>query len=273
MADDQPPKMLLGGETPRVETYSPGLLFPIPRGEARSQFDAAQLDRLHGVDLWHAYELSWLNLQGKPECRVGRFQIPAHSPQMVESKSFKLYLNSLNATVFKDEAEFGDFVIRDLEKVVGGSVALQLLAPDDLRLAGVTLTGTCIDELSIDGVASSPQSDLLWCGSRVVEETLYSHLMRSLCPVTGQPDWASVRVQYEGLQIDHGSLLNYLLSFRQHGEYHEHCVERMFFDILDACAPDALTVQAFYTRRGGLDINPVRSTLETVVPQPRLNRQ
>tara|TARA_R110002110_G_scaffold66978_1_gene183093 strand:+ start:193805 stop:194500 length:696 start_codon:yes stop_codon:yes gene_type:complete len=231
---------------------------------------------MYGVDVWHAYELSWLDAQGKPVARVGRFEIPATSPGMVESKSFKLYLNSLNSTRFDAEQDAVDVITRDISSVVGAPVTLQVFAVDDLRLAGVQLAGECIDALLMpDAPSAQPSASLLRLHgqSEVADEQLYSHLLRSLCPVTGQPDWASVWIHYGGATIDRQSLLHYLVSYRQHQEFHEQCVERMFDHIQSACNPRFLSVQACYTRRGGLDINPFRSSDPLARPLPRLNRQ
>lgn len=268
--------MLLGKATPVVNEYSPQLLHPIPRAPVRLEIGLEQMPSFYGADLWHAYELSWLESGGKPVVRVGRFTVPASSPNIVESKSFKLYLNSLNSTVFASVEQARQTIAGDISAAAGQSVELELLAVDDPSLAGITLPGVCLDDLPLPaperesaGGATVLQHD----PAQVVEEKLYSHLMRSLCPVTGQPDWATVWLQYRGPAIDHQPLLQYIISYREHQEFHEQCVERIFADICRSCAPQSLTVQAFYTRRGGLDINPVRSTDPDVRPYTRLDRQ
>jgi len=266
--------MLLGKHTPVVEEYSPQLLYPIPRSEARERLGLADSLPFAGADLWHAYEMSWLDQTGKPVARVGRFTIGAASPNIVESKSFKLYLSSLNSTCFSSDEEAAATIKRDIGITVGEDVALELFEPDDRSLGGAQLSGKCLDDLPVATQAAAPEGSMLRVqptGS--VEEQLYSHLLRSLCPVTGQPDWATVWVHYRGAGIDHGSLLQYIIAYRRHQEFHEQCVERMFIDIWRHCAPELLHIQAFYTRRGGLDINPFRSSDPSARPLPRLNRQ
>lgn len=266
--------MLLGLHTPPVREYAPQLLHPIPRAAARNGLGLRHPLPFHGVDLWHAYEMSWLDSNGKPVVRVGRFEVPASSPNMVESKSFKLYLNSLNNTQFAADAEALATITADLSAVAGERVNLELLSLDDESLAGATLPGTCLDDLPVAPHTGEPQAQQLQVqAGHVIEETVYSHLLRSLCPVTGQPDWATVWLHYRGASIEHSSLLQYLIAYREHQEFHEQCVERMFCDISSRCEPQFLHLQAFYTRRGGLDINPLRSTDAHARPRQRLNRQ
>jgi 7-cyano-7-deazaguanine reductase len=266
--------LLLGRHTPVVREYAPQLLHPIPRIAARQGLGLRAPLSFHGVDVWHAYEMSWLDNTGKPVVRVGRFEVPASSPNMVESKSFKLYLNSLNHTQFIGDAEARATIVADISAVAGERVDLELLSIDDETLAGSKLPGVCLDDLSVAPHTSEPQAQQLQVQpGHVIEETVYSHLLRSLCPVTGQPDWATVWLHYRGAAIEHGSLLQYLIAYREHQEFHEQCVERMFRDISARCEPQFLHLQAFYTRRGGLDINPFRSTHAEARPRPRLNRQ
>ena len=264
--------MLLGKTAHGSERYAPELLFPIPRSAGRESLNLAET--LYGYDQWHGYELSWLDSTGKPQARVGRFTFFADSPNIVESKSFKLYLNSLNHHVFDSDEAFAQTVLADLEKVSGAKVELELLELDAPELAGMTDLGLCIDALDPGVQESEPRADILEAdGEERVEEVLYSNLLRSLCPVTAQPDWATVRFYYRGPAIKHASLLAYVLSFRNHQEFHEQCIERMFCHILEQCGAEFLEIQGFYTRRGGLDINPYRSTSSTGKPLPRLNRQ
>ena len=217
--------MLLGRQTPAAESYSPDLLYPISRAVGREQIATADALPFTGTDLWHAYEMSWLDQTGKPVARVGRFTIGAGSPNMVESKSFKLYLNSLNATRFSSDDEAVATVKRDIGKIAGEDVALELFYPDDPFLAGVELPGVCLDDLPVAAEAVVPEASILRVQAmEPVEERLYSHLLRSLCPVTGQPDWATVWVHYRGAKIDHGSLLRYIIAYRRHQEFHEQCV-------------------------------------------------
>ncbi|GAB5449731.1 MAG: NADPH-dependent 7-cyano-7-deazaguanine reductase QueF [Halioglobus sp.] len=274
MAENGHPELLLGKQTPLVAQYSPGLLYPLRRAEGRQALGLDSELPFSGCDHWHAYELSWLGENGRPEVRVGRFSIPAESACMVESKSFKLYLNSLNNSVFTSEDAFAATVITDLAGVVGAEVELQLFEPDSSALAGLQVQGACLDTLTPRVVPDTPEQGLLQVVEDTVsDEVLYSHLLRSLCPVTGQPDWATVWLRYSGKALERTSLLTYLLAYRNHPEFHEQCVERMFYDIQQVAQPERLEVQAFYTRRGGLDISPYRTSEATGQPLPRLNRQ
>jgi 7-cyano-7-deazaguanine reductase len=266
--------LLLGKHTPVVEVYSPELLYPIPRSIARESLGIVESLPFHGMDLWHAYELSWLDARGKPVARVGRFTIGATSPNIVESKSFKLYLNSLNNTRFDDDVAARACIEKDVGAATGATVSLELYEVDDSRLSGSVVQGICLDDLDVSLTGSEPSSETLNVNrNREQEEQLHSHLLRSLCPVTGQPDWATLWLHYRGPAIDHNALLAYIISYRGHQEYHEQCVERMYLDIQAACQPEVLHIQAFYTRRGGLDINPFRSSDPTASALPRLNRQ
>lgn len=265
--------MLLGQNTPVVDHYAPQLLFPIARDQGRQRIGVSDPPPFFGGDLWHAYELSWLNTGGKPLARVGRLYIPATSPNMVESKSLKLYLNSLNNAHFESERDFIDTVCADIANVVGESVELELLDICAPQLAGTPLAGECLDDLDISPTDTPPSADILELGTETGEQQVFSHLLRSLCPVTGQPDWATVWIHYRGPQLIPGALLRYIISYRRHQEFHEQCIERMFHDIYSRCAPMSLHIQGFYARRGGLDINPFRSTDPGARPLPRLNRQ
>jgi 7-cyano-7-deazaguanine reductase len=266
--------MLLGRQTPAVDSYSPNLLYPIPRAAGRELIGTGGALPFTGTDLWHAYEMSWLDARGKPVVRVGRFAIPANSPNMVESKSFKLYLNSLNNTRFASAEQLRDRIRCDIAGVVGADVELQLLAVDDTFLAGAELEGFALDDLDAGEAGGEPATEMLELhNTELVEEKLYTHLLRSLCPVTGQPDWASVWIHYRGQALTHESLLRYIIAYRNHQEFHEQCVERMFCDLHARIAPEFLHIQGFYTRRGGLDINPFRSTDPLAAPLPRMNRQ
>lgn len=269
-------ELLLGRHTPVAEVYSPELLYPIPRSEARNALGISASLPFCGVDVWYAYEISWLDGTGKPISRIGRFTVPATSPNLIESKSFKLYLNSLNNSSFSSDEDARNCIVKDIGLVAGEAVSLELFFPDDPLLAGITLAGICIDEgnASVASQKSEPEQAMIeLTAGAVKEEKLYSHLLRSLCPVTGQPDWATVWIHYRGDAIEHNSLLSYIIAYRQHQEFHEQCVERMFCDIQARCNTEFLHIQAFYTRRGGLDISPFRSTEVDARPQPRLNRQ
>lgn len=268
-------ELLLGRHTPVVEVYSPELLYPIPRSEGRASLGIGGALPFYGVDVWYAYEMSWLDDSGRPVSRVGRFTIPATSANLIESKSFKLYLNSLNSSTYSSEADAKDCIEADIGAIAGETVHLELFLPDDAALRGHTLEGVCLDNTAGSIGAAEPNASQIdrSVGEEFVEEKLFSHLLRSLCPVTGQPDWATVWINYRGLPLDHSSLLRYIIAYRQHQEFHEQCVERMFCDIQRRSEAQFLHIQAFYTRRGGLDISPFRSTELEARPQPRLNRQ
>lgn len=267
----------LGKSSEYIATYTPSLLFPIPRAAKWAELGlSAETLPYQGVDFWNCFELSWLLPSGKPVVAIGEFCIPADSPNIIESKSFKLYLNSLNQTPFESVPALVACLEKDLSAAAGKPVGVRVLSLAEAQAQGVTgLPGTCIDELDI--VISNyerPQPELLRCDAgRVVEESLHSHLLKSNCPVTSQPDWGSVVVQYRGAALDHASFLAYLASFRQHSDFHEQCVERIFMDLQRLLNPETLTVYARYVRRGGLDINPYRSTEAVRFENLRLVRQ
>ena len=267
----------LGKPSDYVATYSPGLLFPIPRAPKWAELGlTAETLPYQGVDLWNCYELSWLLPSGKPVVAIGEFEIPADSPNIIESKSFKLYLNSLNQSVFESRDALLEVMTGDLSAAAGKPVRVRLRTLDEVTADGVaTLPGRCIDALDVAiQDYDHPRPELLTCDAgRVVEESLHSHLLQSNCPVTGQPDWGSVVVEYRGAALLPESLLAYLVSFRQHADFHEQCVERIFLDLQRLLQPEKLTVYARYVRRGGLDINPYRSTEALVVDNRRLVRQ
>lgn len=251
----------LGKPTEYRSDYAPELLYPIPRQLKRDELGIAPgALPFVGEDIWNAYEVSWLNPKGKPVVAVATFRVPADSPNLVESKSFKLYLNSFNQTVFSDLSMVESVLLRDLSAAAGAPVGVQI---EDLRGRPQVLVnypqGVALDDLDIECTTYQPTPELLFTvNGEKTEETLYSHLLKSNCLVTGQPDWAMVVIRYRGRPIDHAGLLRYLVSFRNHNEFHEQCVERIFCDITARCAPEALSVYARYTRRGGLDINPCR---------------
>ena len=267
----------LGKSSAYVATYSPEQLFPIPRAPKWAELGlTAETLPYQGVDIWNCYELSWLLPSGKPVVAIGEFRIPADSPSIIESKSFKLYLNSLNQSVFDSREAVRAVMARDLSAAAGKSVEVRLYALDEVGARGVvSLPGRCIDELDVSiAHYDAPQPELLRCDAgRQVEECLHSHLLRSNCPVTGQPDWGSLVIDYRGAALDAASLLAYLVSFRQHADFHEQCVERIFLDLQRLLKPARLSVYARYLRRGGLDINPYRSTEPVAVDNGRLVRQ
>jgi 7-cyano-7-deazaguanine reductase len=258
------------GKTSAYETqYAPQLLFPIPRQGKRDELQLGGTLPFFGVDIWNAYELSWLNLRGKPQVAIATVSAPADSPNIIESKSFKLYLNSFNQTRLAGPDALLALLRADLSNGFGAPVQVTLTMPDAFQnLKMGELDGLLLDRLDIEVEHYTPAPALLSSkrDEAPVEETLVSHLLKSNCLVTGQPDWASVQVHYVGPQIDQEGLLKYLIGFREHNEFHEQCVERIFVDILRQCAPQKLAVYARYTRRGGLDINPWRSNFTGARP-------
>lgn len=267
----------LGKSSEYISTYTPSLLFPIPRAAKWAELGlSAETLPYQGVDFWNCFELSWLLPSGKPVVAIGEFSIPADSPNIIESKSFKLYLNSMNQTPFASSEALQACLEKDLSAAAGKPVGVKIRRLDDVQADGVaTLPGVCIDDLDISvSRYEHPQPELLRCDpNRHVEESVHSHLLKSNCPVTSQPDWGSVAVTYKGAALDHASLLAYLVSFRQHSDFHEQCVERIFLDLQRLLKPQSLTVYARYVRRGGLDINPYRSTEALQVVNTRLVRQ
>ena len=267
----------LGKSSEYIATYTPSLLFPIPRAAKWAELGlTAQTLPYQGVDFWNCFELSWLLPSGKPVVAIAEFSIPADSPNIIESKSFKLYLNSLNQTPFADRTALVATLEKDLSAAAGKPVGVRIRSLADIEAEGVAaLPGVCIDDLDVTIHSyDRPQPELLRCDdSRVVEEAVHSHLLKSNCPVTSQPDWGSVAVEYRGAALDHASLLAYIVSFRQHSDFHEQCVERIFLDLQRLLKPEKLTMYARYVRRGGLDINPYRSTEQLSFENRRLARQ
>ncbi len=264
----------LGREVTYPSHYDPGLLFPIPRAAARAEIG---IDENHlpfiGHDRWHAYELSWLDVRGKPYVATATFRVPCDSPNLIESKSLKLYLNSLNAERFNSPEAVRERIALDLSARAGADVLVEFGLPPVDPVG----EGENIDLLDVDiDCYGPPQARYLLADDAVqASETLVSSLLKSNCPVTGQPDWASVWIRYEGPRIDREGLLRYLISYRDHAEFHEQCVERIFSELMQHCRPRSLQVEARYTRRGGLDINPWRATPDValVFPAMRDERQ
>ena len=265
----------LGRSVVYASRYDPGLLFPIARSIGRAELGLDASLPFVGVDVWNAYELSWLDARGKPEVALAEFRVPATSPAMIESKSFKLYLNSYNQERLASIDALRGRLVHDLSAAAGAPVEVLLLPPSRFASLGLReLDGESIDAVAIDVDDYGPPNDAyLHAGGAPVAESLVSNLLKSNCPVTGQPDWASVQIRYRGPRIDREGLLRYLVSFREHAGFHEQCVERIFVDISRRCAPDALEVHARYTRRGGLDINPWRASSGADVGNPRGARQ
>lgn len=267
----------LGKETQYHSQYNAELLQGVPRRLNRDSLSlSAENLPFHGSDIWTLYELSWLNSKGLPQVAIGHVELDATSENLIESKSFKLYLNSFNQTRFNHWDEVEKILLHDLTTCAKGKVNLTLSPLSHFTSQSIAdFAGDCIDEQDIE--IEGYQFDAQWLNHSTtdtfVEETLVSHLLKSNCLITNQPDWGSVMIQYKGKKIDREKLLHYLVSFRQHNEFHEQCVERIFNDIMQLCSPETLTVYARYTRRGGLDINPWRSNCEFVPENGRLARQ
>ena len=266
----------LGKPTEYSDHYDSGLLCPISRDEGRSQLGLTPGDALpfFGEDLWNAYEVSWLDKTGKPEIAMMEIRVPVDSPFLVESKSLKLYFNSFNMSQFSSGEQAAAIVEKDLSHAAGRPVTVRLVPPE--QFAGVEIrepAGECLDFTAPHLAGYSIEPRWLTCAGPIVSEAWISRLFRSTCPVTGQPDWGTVSIIYTGPRIDPAGLLGYLISYRQHAGFHENCVERIFMDISRHCRPEALTVSARFTRRGGLDINPVRSSGPVVADNVRDPRQ
>jgi len=260
-------EILLGKDVKYKDFYDNSLLFPIKRSLNRNKIITQPELPFNGYDLWNCYELSWLNLKGKPEVRILHFVISANSEYLIESKSIKLYLNSFNNTKFTNEIQVLDLITKDLSSVSGLSVEVSMHPLDYYQKQPLSLfEGTLLDEIDVEIFDYEVNSDLLEIDfnstDNVIEETLYSNLLKSNCLVTNQPDWASVQIKYKGRKINHASLLKYLISYRNHNGFHEDCIEHIFIDILENCKPQELTIYAKYTRRGGVDINPFRTNLK-----------
>jgi 7-cyano-7-deazaguanine reductase len=264
----------LGQDTEYRFDYDASLLAPIPRALGREKLGIDE-SQFVGVDVWNAYEISWLNSRGLPLVRLARLVVPCDSPCIVESKSLKLYFNSFNQSTFDSEAMVKDLMQRDISHCVGADVQLFLLPVDDSEaFIPSIMPGTCLDSQQISCDQYQTDKSLLQCGEgRVTDERVYSHLLRSLCPVTGQPDWASVFIQYTGQRIDEASLLRYIVSFRNQQDFHELCVETIFSHVWQQFDLDQLTVYARYLRRGGIDISPLRSSHQVTLADWRQLRQ
>jgi 7-cyano-7-deazaguanine reductase len=266
----------LGKSTAYVDRYDPSLLFAIPRADKRTEIGVTEPLPFHGVDIWNAYELSWLDPRGKPVVALAEFRVPAVSPNIIESKSFKLYLNGFAQERIADALTLASTLTHDLSAVAGAEVGVALTEARADAYAVTDLDGHLLDSQPIDiDYYGPPRADFLQVDhdGGPTQETVVSHLLRSNCPVTGQPDWGSVQITYRGSPIEHAGLLRYLVSFRNHNEFHEQCVERIFVDLMQRCAPQQLSVYARYTRRGGLEINPFRSSVPSMPGNPRTARQ
>jgi 7-cyano-7-deazaguanine reductase len=270
-----PEQSQLGKPAPYVDHYDASLLFPISRQPKRAELGLHGAMPFFGADLWTAFELSWLTPRGKPQVAIAHVTVPCETPNIVESKSFKLYLNSFTNTRFASADEVHERIRTDVAEAAwrgataSASVGVRILMPDQFDREPVhELDGVNLDRLDIECTQYTPAPELLTAAfdEKPVDEVLVSNLLKSNCLVTGQPDWGSVQIRYSGPQIDQGALLRYLVSFRNHNEFHEQCVERIFMDIRTRCKPVKLAVYARYTRRGGLDINPFRTSHPMAVP-------
>lgn len=270
-------ELTLGKPTAYRDHYDVTLLQAVPRSMNREPLGLYP-DNLpfHGADIWTLYELSWLNSKGLPQVAVGEISLDADSVNLIESKSFKLYLNSFNQTPFTDWESVRTTLQQDLSACAQGDVNVRLYRLDEITHQPIAnFMGECLDEQDIRIDSYDFSADYLQgsAGKNHVEESLVSHLLKSNCLITHQPDWGSVQISYSGPQINREALLRYLVSFRHHNEFHEQCVERIFNDIMRFCQPETLSVYARYTRRGGLDINPWRSNTDFVPSTGRLARQ
>ncbi len=244
--------IVLGQATEYVDQYCPSLLEPIARQLGRDIVGIPSVLPFGGVDIWHGYELSWLDERGKPQVACAVFIVPCQSPYLIESKSFKLYLNSYNQTTFANTEEVEQTLVRDISAICRASVEVSLQRLGQLEGEKLQcLVGQCLDDLVVDIDQYQVDPSYLRAQGEVVEETWFSHLLKSNCPVTNQPDWGSVQIAYTGSKIDPEGLLRYIISYRSHQGFHEQCVEQIFCDIWRRCRPERLSVYACYTRRGG----------------------
>ena len=272
----------LGESADYTDGYDSKRLFPMPRQEGREAVSLSDSDNWHGQDVWTGYEFSWLNEKGKPMVAVLRLTVDATSTHIVESKSMKLYLNGYAQTRFASKQQVSEQLTEDLGAAFGAVVTIELMDSADAALQVVNLEGQCLDELdvAIDEYRRNPELlnlkggvDQVSLGDSTVSEVLTSHLFRSLCPVTAQPDWASLSIGYTGKAIDHEGLLKYLVSYRGHQAFHETTIEGIYADIWRICEPQSLVVSGRFLRRGGLDISPTRSSAPLPVEHRRLSRQ
>ena len=274
MKPDFDNRVPLGKEVRHSPHYNPGHLYPVSRLAGRKEIGLGVTPPFVGADIWNAYEISWLNPKGKPEIAIGKFAFPCSTTNLIESKSLKLFLNSLNLSRFDSIEIVRTTLERDLAEIARGSVAVALIPPALFCEAALgDPPGRCLDDLDIEINRYRVDPGALCTTDELIEETVFSNLLRTNCPVTGQPDWATVVIGYAGRRIGSEGLLKYLVSYRKHTGFHENCVERIFTDIAAHCAPDKLLVQARFTRRGGLDINPWRANYDAAPDHTRYARQ
>lgn len=265
----------LGKPSSFLSKYSPSLLFAIPRSECRNLISLFETVPFYGADLWTAYELSWLNSKGKPMVAIGEFSFPCMSRNIVESKSFKLYLNSLNQTKFESTEDVLHCMQKDLSSLVEADVKIKIVNLNEFNSQKFQMPESeCLDNLDVFVDQYEINSEFLFIESdEVVAENLHTNLLKSNCPVTNQPDWATLFIHYVGKKINHVGLLKYIISLRNHNEFHEQCVERIYMDLWRLCMPKLLTVYACYTRRGGLDIAPFRTNSQVIPENSRFSRR
>ena len=264
-----PEQSQLGKPATYIDQYDASLLFPMPRAGKREAIGVVNVPPFFGADMWTVYELSWLNLRGKPQVALAHIIVPCESPNIVESKSFKLYLNSFTNTRFADARDVRERIRADISAATGSGIGIKTIGPELFDREPIhEMDGLNLDRLDVDCVHYTPTPELLFAefDEPPVTETLTSNLLKSNCLVTGQPDWGSVQIAYSGPAINQEGLLQYLVSFRNHNEFHEQCVERIFMDVWTRCKPIKLSVYARYTRRGGLDINPFRTSHPMQLP-------
>ena len=264
-----PEQSQLGKTSSYVDQYDASLLFPISRAGKRAELGLLDTLPFFGADMWTLYELSWLNLRGKPQVALAQVTVPCESPNIVESKSLKLYLNSFNNSRFADAREVRERIRADVGAATGVGIGIKTIGPELFDREPVhEMDGLSLDRLDVECLHFTPAPELLFAefDEPPVSETLTSNLLKSNCLVTGQPDWGSVQITYSGPAINQEGLLQYLVSFRHHNEFHEQCVERIFMDVWTRCKPIKLAVYARYTRRGGVDINPFRCSFPMQLP-------
>jgi len=264
-----PEQSQLGKAASYADQYDASLLFPMPRASKRHDIGAGDAAPFFGADMWTAYELGWLNLRGKPQVALAHITVPCESPNIVESKSFKLYLNSFNNTRFADARDVRERIRADISAATGSGIGIKTIGPELFDREPIhEMDGLNLDRLDVECIHYTPTPELLFAefDEPPVTETLTSNLLKSNCLVTGQPDWGSVQIAYSGPAINQEGLLQYLVSYRNHNEFHEQCVERIFMDVWTRCKPIKLSVYARYTRRGGLDINPFRTSYPQQLP-------
>lgn len=271
---ENPDGITLGQHQEYVDEYDAGLLKSVPRDTSRRKLSVVTE---FGEDVWTAYELSWLGLGGKPEVAIAEFRVPSTSPNLIESKSLKYYLNSFNQTVFRGWGHVQEVLEEDLSRTAGGAVRVRLFRLREFAeyRKQAQLLGDCIDSAALQGVNAEVDASVLRksVGGIPFDGVLYSNLLKSNCPVTGQPDWASIWIHWKGEALMQSSLLEYIISFRRHQDFHESCVERIYADLWTTIQPEDLWVYARFTRRGGLDINPFRSAGPYQVPHIMAERQ